>query len=183
MKSIVFKIQNAVCDINLQDDYIDCDEASFVDIDVLSNDGTLDSPIVTIGTNPTKGTVEINVDNTITYTVTTGVAEDTDFFTYIVTDGECVDTATVYITINSELTPLPNFTLVNLNKNTSADLACAISGSNAVTKYINTANFSSASALYNDIHGLYVAPVGYYTNGAISRYWSGSAFGATNSCS
>lgn len=179
---IVRTIIEESCLLGLVDDYADCFEVDTINIDVLANDGTLTSPTVTIGTPPTKGVTTVELDGTITYEATTAEAGDTDFFTYIVTDGECSDSATVFIIIDSALEPLPNYTEITLNKNTGGGIGCAISGANQVTKYHDLSSFASATNLCNDIHGIYKAPVGYYTNGTINRYWSGTSFGATTSC-
>lgn len=77
---------------------------------------------------------------------------------------------------NPDLDPLVNYNIINLNKNTTSSNACNISGANAQTKYIDSNNFSSASKLFNDIHGNSYASVGWYTNGGISRHWSGTSF-------
>lgn len=182
-KKSIFKtnIENKDCTISLEDDYVFCFEADTVIVDVLIND-TVITPVVSLNTTPLKGIATVNMDNTISYEATIAVEGDTDFFTYKVIDGDCVDTATVFIVIESELEPLPTYTPITLNKNISGDLGCAISGSNEVNKYIDTGSFASATKLSNDINGVFLAPVGYYTNSIINRYWNGSVFTTTTTC-
>jgi hypothetical protein len=174
---------NVVCTLKLNDDYSDCVVKSSVTINVLANDTGLVSPVVTISLEPTKGTVVVNLNNTVTYSNAQGLEGESDFFQYLVTDGQCVATATVFIFLPDELVPLPVYQSVTLNKNVSQGNACAINSGNAVTQYIDTSSFTSASNLYQDINGLYNASYGYYTNGGLYRLWDGFAFiGATTTC-
>ncbi|MFP4394324.1 MAG: Ig-like domain-containing protein, partial [Anaerolineales bacterium] len=74
------------------------DEA--ITIAVLENDSDPDGDELSIveTSDPTHGSVEINDDGTITYTPDAGfIGEDT--FTYIVSDGEATDTATVTVNV------------------------------------------------------------------------------------
>ena len=61
-------------------------------IDVLGNDAgylcTLDPESVTILEHPENGTVEVNLDGTVTYTPNPGFMGD-DIFTYSVCANEC----------------------------------------------------------------------------------------------
>ena len=170
------------CDFYLNNDYASCDEGSNVIIDVLKNDINITSPTLAIFTPPSKGNAVININNTITYTATTALQGESDFFVYSVTQGTCTLTAVVYITINDELNPLPIYNSVILHKNNSEVSACYMSGINQVVRYIDKTSFSTATKLFNDVHGLYVSPVGYYTNGTISRYWNGTTLASPVSC-
>ncbi|HCT30888.1 MAG TPA: hypothetical protein DIW31_09175, partial [Bacteroidales bacterium] len=84
------------------DDNTTTQENNAVVISVLANDTGLEDGGLVITTNqPTHGTIVINLDNTITYTPSTGYVGN-DSFTYQVcdADGDCA-TATVTITVNS----------------------------------------------------------------------------------
>ena len=170
------------CNFYLNNDYASCDEGGNVIIDVLNNDINISSPTLAIFTPPSKGNTVINIDNTITYTATTALQGESDFFVYGVTQGTCTLTAVVYITINDELDPLPTYNSITLHKNGSGTLACALAPGNLVTRYIDTMSFSTATKLFNDTHGLYISPVGYYTNATISRYWNGTILASPVSC-
>lgn len=170
------------CDFYLNNDYVSCDEGGNVIIDVLKNDINISSPTLAIFTPPSKGSAVINIYNTITYTATTALQGEEDFFVYSVTQGTCTLTATVYITINDELEPLPTYNSVKLHKNNSEVSACFVSGINIVTRYIDKVSFSTATKLSNDIHGLYPSPIGFYTTGLISRYWNGTILSDPTSC-
>lgn len=170
------------CDFYLNNDYASCDEGGNVIIDVLNNDINIISPTLAIFTPPSKGSAVINIDNTITYTATTALQGESDFFIYSVTQGTCTLTAVVYITINDKLDPLPTYNSIKLHKNHSETSACYLSGNNLVTRYIDNISFLTATKLFNDIHGLYISPVGYYTNGTISRYWNGTILASPVSC-
>jgi hypothetical protein len=84
------------------DDTATTDDTTPITITVLSNDSDPDGDpltVISVGT-PTSGTVAINLDNTITYTPTTGIT-GTHTFTYTIRDSSgLTDTATVTITIN-----------------------------------------------------------------------------------
>ena len=86
------------------DDSSTVEVADSVVIDVLSNDidndGTLNLASLTVNTQPTEGTVQVNSDGTITYNHT-GSITGTDSFTYTVEDddGELSNVATVNLTI------------------------------------------------------------------------------------
>ena len=170
------------CTISLTNDYADCDVEGVVNINVLANDTNLSSPVVTITTPPGKGIAVVEINGSITYTATTAVELDTDFLVYTVKDGNCIASATVYININSELTPLPIYNTITLHKNNSIVSSCYISGINQVNLYMNRTTFATTTKLYNDVHGVYNAPYGYYTNGAIYRLWDGNSFISEGSC-
>ena len=88
---------------DVQDDSATTDEDNAVIISVLSNDSDVEGDTLTVdsATSPSNGTVQINGDNTITYT------PDADFFgsdsfVYTVIDGNGgSNTATVNLTVNS----------------------------------------------------------------------------------
>jgi len=183
-KKAIFKTltEDNTCTLELQDDYVDCIENNNIVIDILDNDGIFTSPVVVIGTSPTKGTVIVNIDNTVTYEAITAEVGETDFFTYTVTDGDCVDSATVFITIDSELVPLPTYNGISLHKNTATSNACNLSGGNLVVRYLDTISFSTATLMFNDNHGLYLSPTGYYTDGLIYRKWNGMTFSESGTC-
>ncbi len=85
------------------DDSANTDEDMAIIIDVLSNDSDVefDTLTVTSTSSPTKGTTQVNGDNTITYTPNISL-NGSDSFTYTVEDGNGGSaTATVNITINS----------------------------------------------------------------------------------
>ena len=170
------------CTISLTNDYADCDVEGVVNINVLANDTNLSSPVVTITTPPQKGIAVVEINGSITYTATTAVELDTDFLVYTVKDGDCIASATVYININSELTPLPTYNAITLHKNNSIVSSCYISGINQVNLYMNRTTFATTTELYNDVHGVYNAPYGYYTNGTIYRLWNGTSFISEGSC-
>ena len=170
------------CDFYLNNDYASCDVGDSVIIDILENDINITLPTISIFSFPTKGNVTINLNNTITYNATTALQGEEDFFVYSVTQGTCTLTATVYITINDELEPLPIYNSISIHKNNSETSACYLSGGNIVTRYINTVSFSTATKLSNDIHGLYPSPIGYYTTGLIHRYWDGTTLSDPTSC-
>lgn len=171
--------QVVTCSLSLTDSYVDCIIGSTVNI--VPNISNNTSPTVTITTQPTKGSVTIRTDNTITYTSTT--SGTTDFFVYTVVDGACTDSATVYITIDSELIPLPNYRPLSVSKNSTLFQACNTSGANTVNIFMDGATFAISVNLYNDIHGIYKAPYGYYTNGTIYRFWNGIEFiGVVQTC-
>ena len=172
------------CTISLTNDYADCDVEGVVNINVLANDTNLSSPVVTITTPPVKGVAVVEINGSITYTATTAVELDTDFLVYTVKDGNCIASATVDININSELTPLPTYNAITLHKNNvnNTDSFCHISGANQVNLYMNGLTFATTTELYNDVHGVYNAPYGYYTNGAIYRLWDGNSFISEGSC-
>lgn len=170
------------CNLLAVNDYSYCYVDDSIIIDVLSNDTKTGVVTITIISLPTKGDVSIELDNTIKYTATTAIESETDSFTYKISNEICESTATVYISIDSGLIPLPNYTIIKLHKNSSIGLSCAISGANLVNKYIDITPFTSATKLSNDIHGIFNAPVGYYTNGTIYRYWDGTAFTGSGTC-
>lgn len=182
IKKSIFRTAVKECDLNLQNDYADVELEGSVIISVLSNDGLLVSPIVTLTSTPLYGTLVLNPDNTITYT-SNGTSELQDSFTYSVASEGCTDTATVFVEHMPLLEPLPNYNVISLNKNTSGGaLACAISGANAVTRYIDTVSFSAATFLYDDLHGLHNSVASWYTNGTISRHWTGTVFDDIVTC-
>ena len=168
------------CTISLTNDYADCDVEGVVNINVLANDTNLSSPVVTITTPPVKGVAVVEINGSITYTATTAVGLDTDFLVYTVKDGNCVESATVYININSEL--IPTYNAITLHKNNNINSSCFVSGINQVNLYMNRLTFATTTELYNDAYGLYNAPYGYYTNGAIYRLWDGNRFISEGSC-
>jgi len=93
----------------MNDDPVAVDDSAITDedvgvvIDVLTNDSDVefDTLTVTSTSAPTKGTTQINGDNTITYTPNISL-NGSDSFTYTVEDGNGGSaTATVNITINS----------------------------------------------------------------------------------
>jgi len=71
-----------------------------VTIDVLENDTDVDSPVLDVisTTEPNNGSVEINDDNSITYTPNLGFKGE-DRFTYTISDGNEEDSAEVIITV------------------------------------------------------------------------------------
>lgn len=85
-----------------QNDIADCQTASFVNVDVITNDSCTSNSI-SIQSQPAKGTVKVETDQSITYTNTSGSAGQTDSFTY--SNGD--STAEVTITLTAP-TPEPN---------------------------------------------------------------------------
>lgn len=84
-------------------DTVATNEDSAVAIDVLANDTDAEGDALTVvgTTNPTDGTVTVNMDNTITYTPNANY-HGTDSFTYTVSDGtNSSNAATVTITITA----------------------------------------------------------------------------------
>ncbi|KPJ78417.1 MAG: hypothetical protein AMJ54_03450, partial [Deltaproteobacteria bacterium SG8_13] len=83
------------------DDAVETDQDTQISVAVLSNDYDVDEDVlsVTAITNPGHGTVEINADDTITYTPAANFF-GSDSFTYTTSDGLLTDTATVSVTIN-----------------------------------------------------------------------------------
>ncbi|TVZ56571.1 gliding motility-associated-like protein [Lutibacter sp. Hel_I_33_5] len=82
-------------------------------IPVLTNDNDVDGDDLTVSlitTNPTKGSVMINPDGTITYTPNAGFINGTDSFEYRVCDtSNACDTATVTVSVpNTPLSPTAN---------------------------------------------------------------------------
>jgi len=73
-----------------------------VTTNVLINDYFVHDINVTITSQPNKGTVTINSDNTITYTNTEGLI-GLDSYIYQITDGVTTDTATVTISVKAEI--------------------------------------------------------------------------------
>ncbi|MCB4457290.1 Ig-like domain-containing protein, partial [Leisingera sp. McT4-56] len=69
-------------------------------LDVLANDSDADGDPLTVTavTAPSNGTAVINADNTITYTPDAGFT-GADSFTYTVSDGTDIDTATATVTV------------------------------------------------------------------------------------
>ena len=89
------------------DDSATTNEDTAVTINVLSNDNDIDGDSLTVtnGGVASNGTVNVNSDNTITYTPNTNFS-GTDSFTYTVGDGNGgVDTATVTITVEAAAVP------------------------------------------------------------------------------
>ena len=86
------------------DDAFTTDQLTPVSGNVVSNDIDIDGDTLTVATNtdPSNGTLVMNTDGTFTYTPNAGFV-GTDTFTYEVTDdgGNCVDEATVTITIEN----------------------------------------------------------------------------------
>jgi len=80
------------------------------------------------------------------------------------------------------LEPLPDYYMQSLHYNVTEGLACAVSGSNQINVYTDTYTFSGASLLFNDVHGLSYATSGWYTDGSISRYWTGTNFTTEITC-
>ncbi|MEO0594833.1 MAG: Ig-like domain-containing protein, partial [Chloroflexota bacterium] len=78
------------------DDTAEVDAGASVIIDVLGNDSDPDGDtlsVTNVGTLPMHGTATVNADGTITYqNAGTGTSDN---FTYVVSDGELTDTATV----------------------------------------------------------------------------------------
>ncbi len=79
-----------------------------VTIPVLGNDTDPNGDVLTVVeiSDPANGTAILNPDGTVTYTPDTDFI-GTDTFTYIITDGEFFDTATVVITILPDTINLP----------------------------------------------------------------------------
>ncbi len=82
------------------DDFAATEQDTPVNIPVLTNDSDLEGGFglfsVTLGT---YGSVAINPDGTLTYTPDAGVTNETDTFTYTITDGQQQDTAVVTVGI------------------------------------------------------------------------------------
>ena len=57
-----------------------------------------------------------------------------------------------------------------------------MTGALIVTIYIDGLTLLGSSLIYSDASGLNRAPAGYYRIGTVSRYWSGTMFGATYAC-
>jgi hypothetical protein len=73
-------------------------------INVLSNDDTKGSPIVTIISDPANGIAVVNVDKTITYTHNGNTATG-DSITYQLSNGLCATSAKINIIIAVSQTP------------------------------------------------------------------------------
>lgn len=82
----------------LSDDTANATLGGSVIINVLDNDEVSEDAVVTIPTQPSHGTAEVNPDRTITYTHD-GSENFEDSFPYTVTEGGCSSTATVTIII------------------------------------------------------------------------------------
>lgn len=86
------------------DDFASTFEDTPVTIDVLANDSHPNGDTLTvISVGPAmQGTVVINADNTVTYTPSPAIFDDTDTFTYTIEDSEgLTDTATVTVDVAS----------------------------------------------------------------------------------
>ncbi|MGF1523393.1 MAG: Ig-like domain-containing protein [Leptolyngbyaceae cyanobacterium] len=72
-----------------------------VTIDVLDNDADVDGDVLSAAPGAAaNGTVTLNEDGTVSYTPNAGFS-GTDSFTYVVSDGELTDEATVTVTVNT----------------------------------------------------------------------------------
>ena len=93
-------------------DFVSTASNTAVTSTVLSNDfGNLNPASVTIGTNPSHGTVLVNPDGSITYTPTPGFS-GTDLYTYSVCDQAlpsptCSNFALVTVTVANPILPIP----------------------------------------------------------------------------
>lgn len=85
-----------------QNDTATTAEDTAIDIDVLANDTDPDGDTLTVAAVgvPTKGTATINSNGTVKYTPQANF-HGTDSFTYAVTDGALVSSATVTITVTA----------------------------------------------------------------------------------
>ena len=85
------------------DDLIDSMEDDTVEFEVLDNDTDPNSHalFITEHTQPTRGTVTVDLDNTVTYTPDEH-SHGTFSFDYTATDGEHSSTATVTVTVEPQ---------------------------------------------------------------------------------
>ena len=148
------------------------DANASVVIDVLSNDTDIDEDNLIVSGTPTagNGTVNINPDNTITYTPNTDFS-GTDTITYSVTDGFVSTEGTVTVTVNSTtsftvgITDLPsdnfqqvwitidNITITNTTTNDKIVIASNVGS-------INLLSLIDISTIFPPV----VLPVGTYTD-------------------
>jgi VCBS repeat-containing protein len=100
-------------------------------IAVLANDtddGTLDVSTVTVasGPDPSKGTVAVNADGTITYT-STAAGADTDSFSYTVVDDQGVSSSAALVTVTIDAAPNEAPVAVNDSFTVDEDVVLSIS--------------------------------------------------------
>ena len=143
--------------------------------------GSEANSVLSITVNPTKGNAEL-IDNKISYTNSSGSEGEIDSIGILVTVGSCTYSNTITILLTDELTLLPVYTSHRATRNTNEAFACAISGALNITVYTDGLTLLGSSLLYIDASGLNRAPAGYYRIGTVSRYWSGTMFGATYFC-
>ena len=160
----------------------ECEIGSISVIDIFSSfTGNPANSILNITVPPTKGTATIS-GGEVSYTNTSGIEGDIDYIGIAVKEGNCTYETTVVILIKDELTPLPVYTAHDATRQVVEVNACAISGALNVTVYTDGLTLLGSSLLYLDARGLNRAPAGYYRIGTVSRYWSGTMFGATYAC-
>lgn len=160
----------------------ECEIGAVCIIDILASfTGNPANSILNITVPPTKGTATIS-GGEVSYTNTSGIEGDIDYIGIAVKEGDCTYGTTVVILIKDELTPLPVYTSHMATRQTNMELACAMSGALNVTVYTDGLTLLGSSLLYIDARGLNRAPAGYYRIGTVSRYWSGTMFGATYAC-
>ncbi|MEZ4709298.1 MAG: tandem-95 repeat protein [Caldilineaceae bacterium] len=108
------------------DDSATTNENTSVNIAVLANDTDADGDSLTVAsvTPPTNGSAAIEVNDTVTYTPTTGFS-GSDSFTYTISDGNGgSDTATVTVTVNAvNVAPVAVDDSATTNENTSVNIA------------------------------------------------------------
>ena len=85
--------------VDITDDSVSTAEDTPIVIDVLANDSFEGTPALSIATHPANGTVVVNGDKTITYTPNLNY-NGSDSFTYTVTSGGVIETATVNLTVS-----------------------------------------------------------------------------------
>ena len=184
-KKFTFKtyIEDSECNSTFTKDFtVECEIGSISVIDIFSSfTGNPANSILNITVPPTKGTATIS-GGEVSYTNTSGIEGDIDYIGIAVKEGDCTYGTTVVILIKDELTPLPVYNAHKATRQTSEALACALSGALDVTIYTDGLTLLGSSLLYIDASGLNRAPAGYYRIGAVSRYWSGTMFGATYAC-
>ncbi|KQC33403.1 hypothetical protein AAU57_08810 [Nonlabens sp. YIK11] len=94
-----------------------------------------------------------------------------------------------YFKLSGDLEPIPTTGTGGTPTTYSRILARNVNQQNACdfvsssTYYLDQNSFSSATFIYSDANANTAAPVGYYTDGNINRYWDGSTLGIDNFCS
>ena len=184
-KKFTFKtyMEDGECSSTFTKDFTEeCEIGAVCIIDILASftgNPVNSSLIITIP--PTKGTAIIS-GGEVSYTNTSGIEGDIDYIGIAVKEGNCTYGTTVGILIKDELTPLPVYNMHRALRHVSETHACTMTGALNVTIYIDGLTLLGSSLIYSDASGLNRAPAGYYRIGAVSRYWSGTMFGATYAC-
>ena len=183
-KKSIFKtyIEDTCSDYFLNDLNYECMLSDNILIDpLIFFTGSEANSVLSITVNPIKGNAEL-IDNKISYTNSSGNDGEIDSIEILVTVGSCVYSNTITILLTDELILLPVYNMHNATRQSNVELACAISGALNVIIYTDGATLLGSSLIYSDVDGTTRAPAGYYRIGTVSRYWSGTMFGATYAC-